>query len=185
MVEQKLPVRVDPLRFAETGRVLSGRYRLTEFTRLADYLASEEGEVEVEFRFGIDEAGVRTLDLRVRAEVQMPCQRCLEAMALTLEGATRLGMVLSSGEAERLPQEYDPLLIDGTEPLFLRDVVEDELLLSLPVVPRHERGTCPAASLLAAEGESGAAEEESEAEERDNPFAVLADLKTDSKQEDS
>ena len=183
MAEQKLPVHVDPLRFAETGRVLDGRYRLAEFTRLADSLVDDEGEVEVEFRFGIDEAGVRTLDLWFRAEVRLRCQRCLEAMAHTLEGHNRLGMVVSSGEAERLSPEYDPLLIDGTEPLFLRDVVEDELLLSLPVVARHERGACAAAHLVAPEGESGADEEKPE--ERENPFAVLADLKTDSKQEDS
>ncbi|HKJ77555.1 MAG TPA: YceD family protein [Gammaproteobacteria bacterium] len=178
-------MRVDPLRFAETGRVLNGRYRLAEFTRLADYLVADEGEVEVEFRFGIDEAGVRTVDLWFRAEVRMQCQRCLEAMARTLEGRNRLGMVESSGEAERLPQEYDPLLIDGTEPLFLRDVVEDELLLSLPVVARHERGACPAAHLVEPEPEQERGAQEDEPEERENPFAVLADLKTDSKQEDS
>lgn len=182
MAEEKLPVQVDPLRLAEAGRILRGRYPLRAFARLGEQLVDQDGEVEVELRFGTDEAGIRILAVRLQARLPLQCQRCLEPVEQGVATDTRLGIVRSDAEAERLPPDYDPLLLDEAETLFLQDVVEDELLLALPVVARHEREACVASHLVQPEGESEPAEEEPD--ERENPFAALADLKTDSNRED-
>ena len=170
MFDKRLPVQIDPVRFAEAGREMAGRMTLAEMPRLVEALAAAEGAVEVELRFGVDDSGVRYMAGRLQTTVALVCQRCLEPFEQELDVVLRLGLVASEGEAERLPAAYDPLQV-GDGRLFLRDVIEDELLLALPQIARHEPGACRPAEVV----EEPAAE--ADEAPRENPFAVLARLK--------
>jgi uncharacterized protein len=174
MSGERLPVHIDPIRMADTRRLLQGEVALAEMPRLVDALQDGDGNVSVSLEFGIDEEGIRVMRGRVQAEVTLVCQRCLEAMRHQVDNQFALGLVRSETEAEELPSHYEPLLLDG-KPLFLRDVIEDEMLLALPIVPRHPPQEC------GAKMESGKAETEQDGGQRDNPFASLAELKTDRK----
>lgn len=168
---KRLPERVDPFRLAETGTHLEGCLELAEFERLCASLLACEGVVTGGLDFGIDEAGTRFLHGRLTAPVRMTCQRCLESMDYTLEADVQLALVRA--QTQSVPEGYDPLLVEDDAPIRLLDVVEDELILALPLVPMHEQQVCPAMAIL----ERQAAEEP--AGERENPFAVLAGLKKD------
>lgn len=170
MFDKRLPVQIDPVRFAEAGREMAGRMALAEMPRLVEALAAAEGAVEVELRFGVDDSGIRHMAGRLQATVTLVCQRCLEPFDKELDVALRLGLVASEGEAERLPAGYDPLQV-GDGRLFLRDVIEDELLLALPQIARHEPDACQPVEVV----EEPAAE--ADEAPRENPFAVLARLK--------
>jgi uncharacterized protein len=86
-----------------------------------------------------------------------------------------LALVQGPMEAEQLPAELDPLMLLEGAPLEVCRLVEDELLLSIPVSPRHEAGTCQA------HGEqSGQSATETPQEAAPNPFEVLASLKVGS-----
>ena len=172
MLDGRLPERIDPLRLAEGRRILEGSLDLKTLGRLGSYLTENEGPVQVEMEFGIDEEGLRFVRGRLATEVGMACQRCLASYRLPLESDFRLGIVSGEAAAERLPEHYEPLVV-GAEPVFLKDVVEDELILSLPLVPKHPEGECPE--------QQGAAQDGAGEEPRENPFAVLAKLKTNSK----
>ena len=136
-------------------------------------LAAEVGYAEVNLRFGPDDWGRLGIQGEVWAELSLICQCCLGAMPFRVESDVRLNMMFSDHEMER-PTEYispgfEPLVItdDGTA-MVLSDIIEDELLLALPSVPRHPDGVCEVAGrYLGGEGAHN---------ERDNPFAVLEGL---------
>lgn len=151
--------------------MLRGTLELDAMPRLGAYLTEAQGKVQVEMDFGVDEEGIRFVHGRLATEVGIACQRCLESFRLPLKSEFQLGVATDEGSAERLPDHYEPLLV-GSEPVQLKDVVEDELILSLPLVPKHPDDQCP--------GQKKGRDEES-AVERENPFAVLASLKTNHK----
>jgi uncharacterized protein len=180
MFEERLPVHIDPLRMAETRRLLQGHVALAEMARLAESLQESGGDVAVSLEFGIDEEGIRYMRGRIQAEVGLECQRCLETMRHVIDNDFALALVHSATEAEALPSHYEPLQLDN-QPLFLRDVIEDELLLALPIVARHAKEEC---SVELADAEAPAETDERKdtgKEEKVNPFSVLAGLKTERK----
>lgn len=171
MTEGQIPVHLDPLRAAETGRRISGRMPLAKMERLAEIaVAPLSGEAEVDFEFGIDHQGLRYLAGTIQCEVKLECQRCLEPMPFLVDSEIRLAFVESSLAAEMLPTHYEPYLYDG-QPLYLQTVVEDEILLSLPIVSRHSDREC-----LMTTDEDETTEETGQTPR--NPFEVLAELKT-------
>lgn len=182
MFDTRLPVHIDPFRMAETRRLLEGKYALNDMTRLGESLQDTEGEVSVSLEFGIDNEGIRFIRGRVQAEVSLICQRCLEVMRYPIDSEFVLGLVRSMAEAEALPSHYEPLVVDD-EPQYLRDIIEDELLLALPIVAMHEQDACRAELNLGTTKQSEKAQEEKDtgAVASDSPFAVLADLKKDRK----
>lgn len=170
MFDERLPVHIDPLRLAETGRELRGRVSLSEMERLSAMLMDSNGEAQVELTFGVDHEGIRFIRGRITADVVIQCQRCLGPLPLSIATELMLGVV-SERDPRELPSYYEPLPV-GHEPIFLRDIIEDELILSLPIVPKHAEGQCPNELAAAADDkmDSGSVAE-------GNPFAALAGLK--------
>jgi uncharacterized protein len=178
MFNERLPVHIDPFRMAESRRLFEGRIALAEMERLGELLQDSDGEVTVSLEFGTDNEGIRFLRGRIQAEVSLECQRCLETMRYPIDSEFALALVRNTVEAEALPSHYEPLLVEG-EPLFLRDIIEDELLLALPIVAMHKQEEC---SVNVSSGqEAGETRKDTGAAVKENPFAVLADLKTDRK----
>lgn len=164
-----LPEFIEPLRLAELGRVLRGRLSLSRFRRLAQSLSAADGEAQVVLAFGKDELGRPQVTGTVKAELELICQRCLEPMTLPVVAEVRLGLVSSEAEEEQLAPGFEALPV-GAGPVCVADVVEDELILGLPLVPMHRPAQCGAANAYAVEVGEGAQAPE-------NPFAVLARLK--------
>lgn len=168
-----LPEYLDPLQLADRQVELRGRLPLAAMSRLVETLVDDAGEAEVELRFDRDAGGRRLLQGALRATVTVTCQRCLGACELSLRSELRLAIVGSEDEAERLPEEFDPLLAEGR--LRTLTLVEDELILAMPLVPMHsERSACVPEEALR-KGPPDASEPTAQA--RKNPFAALAALK--------
>lgn len=154
---------VDSLEFARDGRSIAGEVPLTALGRLVDVLVDGAGALAVELHGERDEEGKSFLVLRVRGNLKLRCQRCLEALDFALDVDTRLQLV---APGEEWPDEE--LADDGTDAieasreLAVLPLVEDEVLLALPIVARHEHCRPP----MAAETES-----------KPSPFAALAKLK--------
>ncbi len=167
------PERVDPWLLAEQEAVLEGRIALAELPRVAPLLREPGGEVRYHLRFVRDDRGRPLIDGSVQAELRLECQRCLEAMSHEVDAHVLLAVVSGLLEAERLPAEQDPLLLQEKEPLAVRELVEEELLLSIPVSPRHAAHRCDGPAAVPEDPQAGGTDEE-----RPNPFAVLAGLKS-------
>ncbi len=141
MSRVRLPRRVDPLRLAQRGECLEGTLPLVDLARLREAASLAQGEVVVELNFGIDDQGVRYLKGTASTQVTLECQRCLQPMEYPLEVGLSLGLVDSLAAGEGLPEPYEPLLSDRRL-VELSTVIEDELLLALPMIALHPQGEC-------------------------------------------
>ncbi len=181
MSNAELPRSVDPFRLAEQESTLEGRIPLERLARLADCLWDDQPpeasqSCQVVLTFGKDDERRRIVSGRVEATVTMQCQRCMGPMPVRLMSVFSLGLVTSDEQARQLPKELEPFLTDDFR-ADLWSMVEDELLLVLPPFPLHERDDCPATETLEAlEPDHSAPVPDEEA--RENPFSVLADLKS-------
>jgi DUF177 domain-containing protein len=163
-----LPDRLDLLATADAGRELRGCMKLASMPRLVPALLSTDGDLQVSLELGKAPDGTRYLCGTIRGDVQLQCQRCLEPMSLALDLGFRLGIVRDQQGMDALHERYEPLLV-GAEPACLADIVTDEVLLALPLVPAHaDSGECHrfVQDYLPPEPAK-----------REGPFAVLAELK--------
>lgn len=96
-------------------------------------LAEARGEAHFELEFGRDVLGMAYVDTAIRARLPLLCQRTLAVFDLPVEVETRLGLIGHEQDEAALPQGWEPLLVaDGM--LSPADVVEDELLLAVPLI---------------------------------------------------
>jgi uncharacterized protein len=152
-------------------RSFQGELPVIAMKRLGEALASSEGTTHYELDFGRDEFGTSYLDVRVQTPLTLTCQRTLEPFVLPVTVDSRLGLIRSERDEAALPPDVEPLLVADDGKLSLLDVIEDELLLALPLVPVNPDSALP-------EEVAGPSPEEISAERRsDNPFAVLRELK--------
>lgn len=152
-MSDRLPVHVDPVSLAEKGRAIEGHVPVEAFRRLAGWLHTSEGALDVALRFGRDDAGRHVVAGRLRGELELLCQRCLAPYRLPVDVQLALVLVASEAAANALPDELDALVVDAQRSMHTVDMIEDDLILALPLVPRCERGgdCVPAVELLDSE----------------------------------
>jgi uncharacterized protein len=167
------PHALDVLAFCKAGGTLQGQQALASLLRLAaSFCAATDGSASwrAEGRL-LPVAGGEAeawLDLQAQAEVPLECQRCLQAMTEPVQVQRRFRFVRSEEEAARLDEEVEDDVLVLPARLDLQELVEDELILALPIVPRHS--VCPQPLPLPAPL-SG------EEPDPPHPFAALAALR--------
>ncbi len=171
MSSRRIPDLIDPVVMAGKQQQLEGGFELSELSRIKDSLADASGTVSFQLLFHRDRK-IIVISGDVDSVLQLRCQRCMELMQWPVHGDVSLAVVSSMDEADRLPDAYEPVLLTETK-LPLKDIIEEELLLALPVIPQHA-GDCPSP----AEAESSAEPTltVSAEDERYQPFANLAEL---------
>jgi len=140
-VGESLPLKINPFLLVDRGETISGKLPLASMKRLAGLLCSVDGDVDVQLHFGREAYGPRYIKGRLLATLLLTCQRCGEPVSYGVDLEPCLSPVVSDAQAAQLTDEYEPL-VTGGEPVALVDVIEEELLLSLPMVPKHEQGEC-------------------------------------------
>ncbi len=138
---------------------------MAKFTRLTDVLSNQNGTVSYRIDGELDAERKLTLHVAAHGKLSLRCQRCLEALAWDLAVDTRLQLI-RAGQAipdeELENDETDALEVEGE--IDVLALIEDEILLAMPLAPRHERCGLP--------NPGGDTDEKS-------PFAVLAALRGD------
>ncbi len=175
---ERLPVQVDPFRLAQAGRIYEGELPLQKMKRLGAALSDDAGQVHVQLEFNIDSMDVPFLCGKVTGTMVVECQRCLEPMPLAVDIDLSLAFVRDAVAAEGIPGPYEPYIVDSV-PIMLLDMIEEELLLFLPAIARHELTECPARDWV--ENHPEPEDSATQTEERQNPFSVLANLKSSNK----
>ncbi len=141
MVPKTLPKYIQPLQLAKHRAELQGQLSLKECVRLKELLADTVGMVHVQVKFGQDEHGFSYIKGSVESVLHLQCQRCMQAMDYFLHAPISLSPVSSEEAAAKLPDYYEPLLLEE-ERIAVVDLVEDEVLLSLPLAAKHAPGDC-------------------------------------------
>lgn len=150
-------------------RSFAGSLPIAGLGRLREALADTVGNVTYTLEFGRDMLLEGFVDVHAEAALTLTCQRTLEPFVLPVNVDTRLGLIRDEQQEAALPPDCEPLLVNADGQLNLADVIEDELLLALPLVPINPEGRLPDALVQT--------EVEVDADAGDNPFSVLRELK--------
>lgn len=165
-----IPLQADPRRFADRALTFTGVWPVSSLLRLVELLNDSDGEVQISLSFSRDEQKLPVVEMALSAQVNMLCQRCLDKVCLPVSGKYGYAVVRPGSDTSLLPDAYDIIEL-GDEPLDVQTLVEEELLLCLPIVPRHPEGEC--------KHPEGYVEPELSGEDvkKSNPFSVLAQLR--------
>ncbi len=155
----------DPFGFARAAGQVRGQLAVSAMPRLQDQLADNAGEVKYSARGGVDPLDRPQLELEVTGSVKLLCAQCAKPLDYAL--ALRTRMLLAQPGAVPLDDEDpdSPEWIEAGQEINLQELVEDEILLGLPLSVRHAQGHCSSES-QAAFGKKAV----------DSPFARLATL---------
>ena len=169
-MRDKLRRRYQVHREVARNGYFEGEIALAELTRLGDMLYREPGDrddgVSVRFEFLRNEFGSALLRGHLQASLELQCQRCLQVLTVPVE--QEIELLIDAGD--ELVGSSTPDAIDSDEGYVdIFDVVEDELILALPLVAVHEDTDC--------NKHWPAADANDDAGDKENPFAVLRQLK--------
>jgi len=174
-----LPRTLEVRKAAVRECTVAGSVDLAALTRLRAVLLPPMLPVTVRIDCRRDEQGRYLVHVAVSGTVRMMCQRCLQAVDIGVESEQSLAVVVDDERARQLPTTLEPLLLSDDD-CDLWSLVEEEVLLALPSVPRHPEGVCaePGGAMVASETEVTPTR-------GDNPFSILAGINpaTDASQE--
>ena len=191
------PHAVDLFEFARSGRQAAGAVHLSQLPRMLNEVPADAPERDTVFTWQAEgftqnelqddgtEGAQPYLRLALHGHAWLECQRCVTPYDQAFDVDMVYRIVATEEEAEEFPLDEDEAdVIVGSRHFDLVELIEEELLLSLPLVPKHE--VCPAVHESLVSGASGPAaetdEESGEAEDegkQPNPFAALEALKKD------
>lgn len=181
MTKEYSPDRLDVKAFVQASAHLAGHDSLLKYERLAQEATGlhpalrVDWEAQGELRPAAGGVGAPQfwLRLQVHATFPMRCQRCLNGVDVPLDVDRWFRFVADETTAEALDDDSEEDLLALSRDFSLHELIEDELLMALPVVPRHE--VCPS------EVPMNSSDEDFEAAnaERPNPFAALAGMRID------
>lgn len=140
--KQLQPIEVDPRRFCKDAQSWEVQSDVSAFPRLA--LEFTQGGLFCRVTGRADQLGSLSLKVRVQGQVEMTCQRCLGTMRHAVEIDRMVYLARTELELERLDDMPDSDAILVGERVDLVDLIEDEVLLGLPLAAMHEAGQCPA-----------------------------------------
>ena len=186
-----VPPAVDAFEFARRGRVLAGAFAVQRLGRLLEGLPDQPvsdlpkspgmpgapGVVGYRVQGSVRKDGKSYLSLLVQTRLVLDCQRCLGPLVLPVDHEAEFELVRSDSDLDAQEAEFDaddleqPEKVVGSRRFDLAGLIEDELILEVPFIPRHAQ--CPGAG-----GESPGPQGEEPAAERPSAFAALGALKS-------
>ena len=181
MSANTFPAQIEPFKWAEQGFTWSGTLPLSRFVRISrEAVGSIDHQlITIDCKLSMDAYHrIVWLDGHVETKVPMECQRCLDTVELTLVSDFHLALVDDESLIERLDEDADFIVLGEGEATTKGDfdtpalanllsLIEDELLLLMPLSPKHD--VC--------EHKHQPTEDDFVEEKRENPFDVLAGLK--------
>jgi uncharacterized protein len=165
------PVYIDPSRFAREQASASGTLAPAALSRLADQLCDTAGAIDYRVSGYTTDRGQPALRLEIDGQIELRCQRCLGALRFPLGLRREIVLTDDMDEFEQSVDEDDAVdTIPAASRLDLRELIEEEILLALPMVVHHADGACHADL-----------PEQDSLPRRASPFEALAKLKLNTK----
>jgi uncharacterized protein len=166
----KLPITIDPYKSAQRRLLCEGYFETSGMNRLLAATVKCSETINVSIKFDIDELGMKFITGHTSSIVALTCQRCNEAFDHELTIDFTFSPVNNAEAADDLPSYYDAIEFDENGEINLCELVEDELILAIPLIPKHSLKDCSAA----ADSTWGELPKE---QDKPNPFDVLKQLK--------
>jgi len=172
MLNGPLPPQVDPRKLADCQAVLDYCVAFADLPRFASALLEPQGTVRMQLSFARDEGKTLILRSLLSTQVVLRCQRCLEPVTLDVQSQCSYALLPPGNDESTVSAQHE--LLELAESLALAELIEDELLLALPLVPAHPLGHCQIPAWNSQEAVS---------ESKPNPFSVLAQLRQENSAE--
>lgn len=137
----KIPLKINPFELCARGTLLEGAVPVKDLDRLSDLLANDSGTVTLQLQFQ-QQAGRPLITGQLATTLMLTCQRCGKEMSCDINLPIRLCPVRTDDRPAGLPAEIELWLVPD-EMALTQDLVQEELLLGLPMIPKHEQGKCP------------------------------------------
>jgi uncharacterized protein len=138
------PFVIDAFDFCRVKESREGERSVAEFARLSEEVANTTGSVHWSVQGGTHALGYPMLHVSVQANVQLMCQRCLTPYTFEIESESVLVLAKNEDAADEMEEKMadeDVDVIVGSKTMNFIDLIEDEVLLEIPLSPRHE--VCP------------------------------------------
>ncbi len=178
----RCPQLIDYLRYTEARKIVEGEILLTECPRLLDF-ASPDSDLNqafnFKFEFGVDEFANRFVKGKVTGQLKLICQRCMDVQDYSINIELALAFIKKKEQEQEIAGLYDSFYIENKDPIDFYALIEDEIILSLPLIAKHEDENC----LLNLDMKTNKGSDEiekaylHEEASKKNPFAVLEQLK--------
>ena len=169
----KIPVSIDPIRTAASGLRYEGVVPGRQNKRLNELCAGDCSDVTVSLECGVDIQGIVYLSGKAVTELTLLCQRCMTPYTTEVTVDFSFGLCKTQEEIDELPDAYEPIECNEIGEVRLHQLIEDELIIAMPIIPMHQNTDCNLGTSDIVVGEI-----EPSQEERPNPFAVLEKLKS-------
>ena len=157
---------LDPLRLTRAGERIMGKFPIRDLSRIQDRLLTDEGGISYSLRFSLDESNLCVIDIEINGKVTLTCQRCMGPFELECSKSSLIAVLTGKDDIDILPLKYEPIVLDE-QAITVQSLIEDELLLAIPLVPAHPVPACSGTEKI----------ERINAEGRISPFAALSVLK--------
>ncbi len=162
---QGIPANIKLLNFAKKGLVFSQTYTVKDFPRINDLVANSNDKVVANLTFYIENNKIPCVEGSVELDVALECQRCLDEVKLNLNPTFKLAFIIHENQAEDLDPSFETIL-NADDEFSAIEFITDEVLISIPMIPMHSH-ECQSYKDKSPEIE----------QERENPFAILEQLK--------
>ena len=176
MSDTLIPDYVDARKIFAQQALIKGTIPVSRLSRFCELVTSTQGDVQVLMKFDVDESNRRIIDGVLDTQAEVVCQRCLDPMQIMLHDEFRLAVVDSESHSGSLPKNLDPWISEDIK-LMLADVVEEQLILCMPIVSYHESQCIEKLSFAAAQSEPDSTAKPMNGTGKPNPFDILKNLK--------
>jgi uncharacterized protein len=177
MSDSPIPSYIDARKVFQRREKITGKMDLERLLTFRECLAEgTDASITVDLSFTSNDSRQRLITGKLRAKVQLSCQRCLEPVAIELADDIKLVLLVDEADVAKLDPTLDPW-IDADYKLDIARLVEEQLILCLPIVSYHPNGECVEKLNYEAVGSrriTGAKVDTTE-----NPFSILKSLKKD------
>lgn len=167
-MSREFPDFVEPWRLADGRRTIGGTMPISRMSRLIPLLVSSEGDATFRLSFGYDAQQRARVRVHVRAPLTLVCQSSLEPYIEHVDQRSTLLIIADVSEQEDLSEQEEFVLVQEGR-LAVADLVEDELLLAVPQVPRNPE-------IQSEAGFADSNEVSSDEQEMQRPFEGLAEM---------
>ena len=161
---------IDAFEFCRQSQAREETVAVAELSRVAEDCADDSGQVHWSLQGGMHVNGYPQWKLEVKATLQLMCQRCLTPFAYQLNSHTTLILARDDEKADEMEVELDDESLDvivASRAFNILEMIEDEVLLAMPLAPRHQQCTDGVVPELASD----------ESDEAELPFSGLKGLK--------
>jgi uncharacterized protein len=172
MQKVKLPLTIDPYKDAQRRMDYNGYIPSEVLSRLGESVSCVQSDAQVSLSLYVDPQKLTVIKGTASVEVELECQRCGNAFTQMLDCEFLFSPVKNMDRAGELPEIYEPIELNEFGEINLLDMIEDEFILSLPLVPMHQTEHCEVS-----EEEQVFGQLPEELANKPNPFAILAKLK--------